>query len=55
MRVVAIGRDRICDGDGTPLDPAVITEGLNDDEFVVVHDGNAHLDHRAHHQIPPPF
>lgn len=41
MRVVAIGRDRVCDNDGERLDPADVVRDLAEDELVLVHDLDA--------------
>lgn len=41
MRVVAIGRDRVCDNDGERLDPADVVRDLAEDEMVLVHDLDA--------------
>lgn len=38
MHVVAIGSDRICDGDGEPLDPVALVREVGEGDAVLLHD-----------------
>ena len=44
IRVVAIGNDRIDDGEGVRLDPSTVARDVDADELVLVHDAAAAVD-----------